>query len=170
MKNSKTVKLMLVMVMGLFITNGIAQAKSENDIPQAVVLSLNNKYPGAIVKKWKVQNNAYTAKTIVGGHKYFATFDKSGNWVSTASSVNWAYKLPKIIRSAQQKTPYNNWTVYFAKKVVKPSGEFYQLMVDDVNLHVGVNNQAVLTQDKMLEFKADGTLTRIKDISSNPQP
>ena len=161
---------MLVMVMGLFITNGIAQAKSDNDIPQVVVLSLNNKYPGAIIKRWKVQDNAYTAKTIVGGHKYFATFDKNGDWISTASSANWAYKLPKIIRSAHQRSEYNNWTVYFAKKVQKPTGEFYQLLVDDQNLHVGVNNQSVYTRDKMLEFKADGTLTGIKDITSDPQP
>ncbi len=62
MKSLRMMKVMLVMVMGLFITNGIAQAKDAPNIPQAVMLSLNNKYPGAIVKKWKVQDNAYTAK------------------------------------------------------------------------------------------------------------
>ena len=161
---------MLVTIMGLFITNGIAQAKSETNIPQVVMLSLNNKYPGAIVKKWTVQGNVYTAKAVVDGHKYFATFDKHGNWISTASNVNWAYKMPKVINSAYQKSPYNNWTVYFAKKVEKPSGEFYQLLVDDVNLHVGINHQLVYTQNKMLEFKADGMLTGINDITFNPQP
>jgi len=161
---------MLVMVMGLLITNGIAQAKDEPGIPQAVVQSLNSKYPGAIVKKWKMQDNAYTAKAVVDGHKYFATFDKHGNWISTASTVNFAYKMPKVINSAYQRSPYNNWTVYFAKKVEKPSGEFYQLMVNDVNLHVGINHQLVYTQDKMLEFKADGMLTSIKDITFHPEP
>jgi hypothetical protein len=170
MKNSGMFKVMLVIVTGLFITNGIAQAKDQSNIPQAVVSSLNNKYPNAIIRKWEVQDNAYTAKTIVNGHKYFATFDKSGNWVSTVSNVNWAYKMPEVINSAYQKSPYNNWSVYFAKKVEKPSGEFYQLLVDDVNLHVGINHQLVYTQDKMLEFKADGMLTGIKDITFDPGP
>lgn len=170
MKNSRMMKVVLVMVMSLFITIDVAEAKNAVNIPQAVVMSLNSKYPGAVVKKWAVKNNAYTAKAVINGHKYFATFDKRGNWISTASNTNFAYKMPKVINKAYQKSPYNNWTVYFAKKVEKPTGEFYHLLVDDVNLHVGINHQQVYTQDKMLEFKADGMLTGIKDITFNPEP
>ena len=161
---------MLVMIMGLFIAVEVVQAKDVTNIPQAVVLSLNTKYPGAIVKKWTMKNNAYTAKAMINGHKYYASFDGQGNWISTASNTNFVYKMPKVINSAYLKTPYNNWTVYFAKEVEKPSGKYYQVLVDDVNLHTGINHQMVYTQEKMLEFKADGMLTNIKDITFNPEP
>lgn len=164
------VKIMLVMVMGLFITNGPAQAKDADNIPQAVTISFNNKYPGALIKKWMLNNNCYVAKTVINGHKYFAAFDKNGNWISTALNTNFAYKMPKAISSAYKRSTYNNWTIYFAKQVAKPSGEYYQLLVDDVNLHVGINHQLVYTQEKMMEFKADGELMDIKDITLHPEP
>jgi len=166
----KNLKAVLIMVTGLFITNSVAQAKNATNIPQTVMLSFSNKYPGAIIKRWELRDNNYTAKAIIDGHKYFATFDKDGNWISTASNTNFAYKMPKVINSAYKRSPYNNWAVYFAKRVEKPSGEYYQLLVDDVNLHVGINHQLVYTQDKMMEFKADGELTGIKDITFHPEP
>jgi hypothetical protein len=159
-----------LIVMVSFSSAVFADAPANNNIPAVVAASFNKKYPGAQVKTWHTKNSVFTAKAVINNHKYFVAFDKNGNWLNTTSNIPWQWNLPKNINTAYNKTQYNNWNVYYAKKVEKPSGEYYQIMVDDTNLHIGQNNRPLYNTDKLLEFKADGTLAMIKDITENPVP
>lgn len=170
MENLKKITFAAIILMVSLTTVIIAQPVRNNRVPDAVIASFIKKYPRAKLKSWKMAKGICTAKFIIDDHKSFATFDKSGNWLSTASNIRWAWNLPKAIKKAYHKTNYNNWNIYFAKRVERPSGEFYQLLVDDTNLHVGQTAQPLYTTNKLLEFKADGALAMVKDITEDPAP
>lgn len=170
MKKLEIFKAAAVMMMVCFSAVSIAQPANYDGIPPVVMASVSKKYPGAKIKKWQIKNGDYTAKAIIGGHKYAITLNKNGDWLSTASIIGWAHALPKVVNTAYRKTSYNTWHIYLEKKVEKPTGEFYQLLVDDSELHIGQNHEPVYTVNKLLEFKADGTLAMIKDITAAPVP
>lgn len=155
------------MLMVCFSSAIIAQPANSN-IPAAVTGAFNTKYPTATLKHWQEKKGVYTAKVIIDNHKYFAAFNKDGGWLSTASNIGWTCTVPKVVNEAYRKTNYNTWHVYIVKKVEKPTGEFYQLLVDDSNLHIGQHAEPIYTVKKLLEFKADGALAMVKDITVDP--
>jgi len=157
-----------ILLMAVASTRTNAQSNDTKAIPQTVVSAFSSKYPGVEIKKWKTENNRYTAKATIDNHKCFASFDANGNWLNTRSRIAWPWKLPKTVKEAYRKTKYSNWHIYTVMKVEKPLGESYVLMVDDGNLQIDATHQSVLTNDKLLEFKFDGTLTQIIDLSGDP--
>src|ERR1700748_1915335 len=115
MKSLKIYIAATLIIMVGFSTSAFAVTTAGNNVPDAVAASFNNKYPVAQVKAWQFKKGSYTAKAVIGGQKYFVSFDKNGNWLSTASNIAWQWNLPKNINNAYNKTQYNNWNVYYAK-------------------------------------------------------
>ena len=148
----------------IFCTNTIfAQSDSKNNVPGAVITAFAAKYPKAEVKNWAIENDEYTAKAKGDNGKYFATFDKNGDWVKTVSKFNWPWHLTPVVRKAFKNSQYGAWHIYGINIVEKPSGQFYQVMVDDANHPVDAFHQNVSTQNRLLEFKSDGELVKEKN-------
>lgn len=169
MKNLKFPKLIIIIVMIVFSSKINAQSV-HNDVPENVAKALSTKYPDAKVKHWKTKNDLYIAAISANHHKYFAAFDKNGNWVATTSTFRWPWSLPVNVKQAFKHSGYYSWNMYLGKKVEKPSGVSYQLLIDNSNTAGVALANTNLTTDRLLEFTADGTLMANKDITANPVP
>jgi Putative beta-lactamase-inhibitor-like, PepSY-like len=168
MKNLKLFMITLAMLTVVLSIKTTAQTNDTKAIPQVVTASFKTKYPGVEIKRWKTENNKYVAKATIDNHKCFASFDANGNWLNTTSRIAWPWKLPKTVKEAFGRTKYNNWHIYTVMKVEKPSGESYALMIDNGNLQIDATHQSVVPSDKLLEFKSDGILTQVIDVSGDP--
>ena len=157
---------LLVLVVVSF--NSVAQTANSDAVPTIVVSSFQSKYPGATIKKWKSEKDKYIAKAEINNRNCFATFDRNGKWVNTISKVRGERKLPKAVYEAYQKSAYKSWNVYFIKEVEKPSGDYYHVVVNDRNARASSDNQALFNTHKLLDFKADGVLAEVVDVSNNP--
>jgi|GEM_PF-1000824 len=145
-----------------------AQAMSSTRVPEAVVASFNKKYPGSKIKRWKTKENKFIAKAEINDHTSSVAFDKNGEWVSTISRITWTRQLPPVVYNAYKKSKYNALNVYYIARIEKPSGEYYRIIVDDRNSRADSNHQPLFKTDKLLEFKADGILAQVMDVSDSP--
>ena len=155
MKESRSIKTLLMALMMFYANHIIAQSIYKN-IPPVVITTFTVKYPGADVKNWSTGSNEYTAKAIKDGHKYYATFDQNGQWIMTTKKVNWPWHLPSEVKTAFRKSEYGSWNIYTVKIVEKPSGQFYQITVNDSNHPVDIFHDNLFTQNRVIEFKSNG--------------
>ncbi|MBB3055767.1 PepSY-like domain-containing protein [Mucilaginibacter gotjawali] len=156
MKSIKTYTALTIMAM-VFCTSLIfAQANNKNEVPANVQAAFTAKYPNAQVKDWEAVNEQFTAKAKEAGHKYFATFDKNGNWVNTVTKYNWPGHLSPPVKEAFKKSEYSGWHIYAINIVESPAGQVYQVMVDDANHKINANHQELFTVNHTIEFKQDG--------------
>jgi len=142
-----------------------ANAQNANNIPAAVTNSFNAKYPNAKVNAWEADGDTFIARASINNKKSFAAFKVDGSWISTTSKVTWPGQLPAPVKSAYKNTQYYSWHVYSMSKIERPSGEFYRLVLDDANRTASFDNQSVLFDSILLDFRSDGKLTDSKGIS-----
>jgi hypothetical protein len=167
MKSSKIFLITVIMLMVVFSINTIAQTSSEKAIPQNVISAFSAKYPGAIVKSWKAEHDQYIAKAIINNQKCFVKFDQDGGWINTMSKIKWTWNLPKDVLASYKKTKYRAWHIDYLTKVESPSGDLYQVIVDDSNLQPDADHALLFASDKLLEFNPDGILTQAFDVTDN---
>ncbi|HTE01183.1 MAG TPA: PepSY-like domain-containing protein [Mucilaginibacter sp.] len=165
MKSLRSYKMYFI-ALTMFYTNHIL-AQSTNDVPSIVSTAFATKYPKAEVKKWNVVNHEYIAKAKEGRHKYNATFDQKGNWIMTATKINWPWKLPAVVKASFKKCKYKNWNMYSVKLIDKPTGQFYQILVDDRNHPVDIFHQNLVTENRLVEIKSNGELVKERGTDEN---
>ncbi len=162
MKNLKLYMATVVLAMIFCTSNIIAQSNKKIEIPTTILTTFASKYPKATVKNWSMNNNEYTAKAKEGGHKYYATFDENGRWIKTVSKYNWPWKLSPVVRKAFYKSEYGAWHIYGVHIIETPSGEFYQVLIDNTNQPADALHQSVLTVNKVVEYKSTGEFIKEK--------
>jgi hypothetical protein len=155
----------IIVVMILFCANSTAQAKTVNDVPSAVANAFKTKYPNATVKNWDLADNIYTAKAKDEHGKYYASFDNNGNWVNTTIKYNWPGHLTPAVKKAFRNSEYSGWHIYGVNVIESPSGQSYQVLVDDANHKINSNHQELFTLDHLLEYKANGELMQDKSLN-----
>jgi len=165
MKVLKFLKALIIIVMISCTTQAIAQSNSKTDVPSAVLAAFTAKYPNATIRSWNTGKNEYTAKAKEGSHKYFATFDKNGAWIQTVSKHNWPGSLSPAVKKAFNKSEYAAWHIYGVNIVDSPSGQVYQVMIDDSNHRINARHQEQFTDNRMVEFKSTGEFIGEKNIT-----
>ena len=143
-----------------------AKAITTQEIPKAVIDSFSAKYPHVSVKSWEIKDQNYTAKFLLDGRKFWAAYDKKGNWLNTMSKINWTWKLPKQVLNGLKHSQYASFKVNGIKDVQTPSKHFYQVLVDDSTAQPDADHAAVFTQNYVLAFDSNGVLFSKKSISS----
>jgi len=164
MKFLKSYSALIIIALILSVSNIFAQ--SSNNVPNTVTAAFSAKYPKASIKKWTVANNSYTVVARNGGQKFYATFDQSGNWVSTASKISWSWNLPTDVQTSLHNSKYAAWRIDGIKKVDSPAAGIYQVCVDDRFLHRDGAHADVFTNNKVLNIKANGEIVAVNSISS----
>jgi len=157
---------MIIMLMIFSADNIFAQSGPKSNVPDAVLSAFAAKYPKAEIKKWNVNNDGFTAKAADGHQKFNATFDQSGQWLNTTSSVSWSWKLPSEVRAALKSSKYAAWRVDGIKKVETPSSGFYLVCVDNADLQPDGAHALVFTENKVVTFKPTGEISSAKSIQS----
>ena len=167
MKNSK--RFLIVIIILIAIAAELkAQAINSTSIPEVVVASFNKKYPGSKIRRWKAKENKFIAKAEINGHICSITFDKNGDWLSTISRIRWTRQLPQAVYIAYKKSKYNSLNVYYIARIERQSGESYRIIADDRNASVDASSQPLFITNELLEYKADGMLVQVMDISNSP--
>jgi len=165
MKNLKIYAALIIMVMISCTDHIIAQAKSKNDVPENIIAEFTAKYPNAKVKSWNTSNDGYIVKAKENGSKFYVTFDKNGQWVQTTTQVSWSWQLPAEVRASLKESKYAAWRIDKIKKVETPAGNFYQVLVDNLNLQIDADHMG-FTENLVLNFQPGGELSGSKSISS----
>lgn len=142
-------------------------AQNNTSVPEMVAASFAKKYPAAEVKKWNSSNNKFTAVAKEHGHKCLVTFDQKGNWLNTTTKVNWPWKLPQVVKAAFKKSEYKNWNMYSVRIIDKPTGQFYQILVDDRNHPVDIFHQNLVTEKRKVEIKSNGDIVNQTEDTEN---
>ena len=155
MKKLKSIKVLFIVWM-MFCTNHIIAQGNTTGVPSTVIKAFTAKYPKAEVKNWNALNNEYTARAKENGHGYYATFDQNGKWIKTTTKVNWPWHLPLVIKTAFKKSKYGSWNIYTVRIVEEPTGQLYQLIVDDRNHPVDMFHDNLVTENRVVDFKSNG--------------
>lgn len=163
MKNIISVKALLIILTMFYTTQLMAQHKK--DVPAAVTAAFAAKYPKAEADNWKMTGGLYVAKATVTGYKVFTAFDANGNWLNTTSKINWPWHLPAAVKKAFNQSLYKNWNMYTVKLVEKPSGKYYQIIVDNRNHPADIYHQDLVIERRSIEITATGELVKDADES-----
>jgi len=155
----------LIIVMIFCVSNIFAQSTTTT-VPNSVSAAFAAKYPKAELKKWSETSGSYIAEAKDDHQKFYASFDQSGNWLSTASKISWSWKLPSDVRTSLRNSKYAAWKIDGIKKVDSPSDGFYQVCVDDHFLHRDGAHALAFTNNKVLNIKANGEIVAVTSISS----
>jgi hypothetical protein len=165
MKILKLYTALIIMLMIGYTNNIIAKPISKNDVQANVIATFTAKYPKAEVKGWQLANDEYTAKAKENGRKFFATFDKNGQWIKTTIQISWSRNLPADVRAALKESKYAAWRVDKIKKIETPDGEFYQVLVDNVDQQIDADHMG-FAENYVLNFKPGGEIFAEQSISS----
>jgi hypothetical protein len=164
MKSLNLYSALIITAMIFCTTNSFAQ--SADSVPTAVSTAFTAKYPKAELKKWSETNGSFTAVAKDGHQKFYATFDQSGNWLSTSSKIRWSWNLPTDVRTSLRNSKYAAWKIDGIKKVDSPTEGLYQVCVDDHFLHRDGAHALVFTNNMVLNIKANGEIVAVTSISS----
>lgn len=87
------------------------------NIPEAVILEFNAKYPNATNVSWSTQDtyavaHFYLASTRAGGHEpnNTAWFNMKGHWNMTETKISYQ-QLPDAVKAAFEASPYASWQI-----------------------------------------------------------
>ena len=165
MKNLKIYAALTIIAMMSCAYNVIAQAKGNNNVPDNVSSAFTAKYPAAQVKNWNATDEGYVSKAKENGSVFYATFDKKGNWMQTTTQIGRSRNLPSPVMASLKNSKYAAWRVDKIKKVETPTGNFYQVLVDNLNLQTDQAHMG-FADNIILNFQPSGELSGTKSISS----
>lgn len=119
--------------------------KGKNEVPKAVEMAFQKKYPGENDPDWKQDDHGYWESHFKkNGEKYRADFNADGTWVETENDIK-KKNLPKAIKKAIKKN-YSDYEITEVEHVMNAEkGEFY-----DVEFKRKGKNKDVM-------FKKDGS-------------
>ena len=132
-----------------FLTVGLLSCQEnnaqENDVPEAVKMAFQKKYPGEDDPDWEQDDHGYWESHFKqNGEKYRADFNVDGSWVETENDIK-TKNLPKAIKKVIEEK-YANFEITEAEHVQNAEkGEFY-----DVEFKQKGKNKDIM-------FRKDGT-------------
>ena len=118
------------------------------DIPDAVIQSLDYEHPGVKVLSWTLDNNDFVASFKDEGAMTKAYFSNSGEWLKTLTAVS-KKELPSTISDYVQKN-YDNYLISAAYLQQKPNVKMHYM--------IEAREDAVGAKPSILTFTADGDL------------
>lgn len=101
-------------------------ASAAQQVPQAVLNAFKSKYPYAVIKRLKQENDQYTARYKLAHEKHEAVFDAEGRWIKTTTVIRWKV-LPEAIKMSFRSISYGWWVFDYAYKVDTPDGTTFIL-------------------------------------------
>ncbi len=115
-------------------------------IPQAVVTSLQNKFPGVTNVKWEIEDGYLVAEFSYGDYETEAWFDRTGKWFMTETDLPYAL-FPDKVKEAFESSKYASWKIDDTDRVVRAdSATIYVIEVE------------LAKEEYELHYTEDGTL------------
>lgn len=124
--------------------------KDKNEVPEAVQMTFQNKYPGENDPDWRKDDHGnWESHFKIDGEKYRADFNADGSWIETENSIK-KENLPEAIKKKIEEE-YSDRKITEVEHVHSAKeGEFY-----DVEFKQKGKNMDV-------EFREDGTIIKIE--------
>lgn len=104
MQKFKRVALLLSFVIAMSCNQKVESQNAKNeDAPEAVKITFQNKYPGENDPDWHIDSNGnYESRFRIDGMRHRADFSPDGQWIETEVSIK-KKQLPKAIRDVLKK-------------------------------------------------------------------
>ena len=119
-------KTIIILLLSVFFMNhaAIAQKLTTDQVPAAVVSSFVGKFPGVSKVTWEKEiETQYEANFKVNGIETSASFDLTGKWLETETTIKTS-ALPAPIQAAITKD-YAGYKINEASKVDDPANVIY---------------------------------------------
>jgi hypothetical protein len=152
------VKIFFLLILSVIsFSRASSQKEIFNDIPDQVASAFRVKYPSAIAKKWAVKNNIYTVRFIKDDINSTATFNATGVWKSTETTISSTRKLRLSVKNGYYKSRFGSWYIEKMERIELPGKSSYKFAINNGNLLDGDHHDAFLEQ-YVLQFDGNGTL------------
>jgi hypothetical protein len=92
-----------------FIHIDKSKYKVSGDIPDAVSMNFQAKYPHASSAKWEKDGDIFDVEFILDGQEYEAEFDKTGKWLETEKEIKNS-DIPEAIQKVLN-TKYSGYKI-----------------------------------------------------------
>jgi len=151
----------LIVAIGLISCNAFAQS---SNVPQAALTAFANKYPQALVKKWKSTNDAYMAYFMNDNKKYVASYSKTGEWVRTEREISHPSGLPAGVQSFLKTSTYASWHIDDMMRIRTPLQNMYVIKLDNHSGSPFEYEDTGSAEDKKLSFNDSGKLINVVSL------
>lgn len=140
----------------LFLQVGVTAQDSASDVPANIQKALNAKYPSTEYVDWVVGDN-YVANFWQGDLYLEATFDKTGKWLETTTTLEEA-NLPQSVLDGVAEALGEHYITYVVKIEKNDSSSTYVVdaSTDDNNYQVTTDMKGKVLKKEVVEYEEDG--------------
>lgn len=125
-----TAKILILSCFLLCISCVDQEVSAQGKTPEAVIQTMNQKYPGAKKVKWNIdRNQSHEAHFQLNGVKYRADFNPDGSWIETEQSLDWD-DLPQAVQAAIKEEYDKDDIVELEYTDNAEKGTFYDVELD----------------------------------------
>lgn len=140
-------KFILTLLMCLWLFAAMAGEQDKN-IPDRVLTSLNNRYPGITGIKWIEDGQNYAARFCSQGVPCTARFNKKGDWLDETRKVSFG-DLRNTVRNAFSQSKFASWRAQEVNAI--------QCRDKEVEYRILINNNQ---EKKYIYYDIKGQLTK----------
>jgi hypothetical protein len=107
LKNKKMKKIIIILALVLTISSSFAFTGREV-INQQALYAFKTEFAGATDATWMVSNNFYKVAFTMNGHKLFAYYNRSGEFMAVTRYIS-SFQLPHYLQKKLKKSWSNYW-------------------------------------------------------------
>ncbi|GAC1313636.1 MAG: hypothetical protein NVSMB24_37130 [Mucilaginibacter sp.] len=162
MKNSIIKTALILMVLGFTINSNAATGGVK--APEQVTAEFTAKYPGAVLKDWKMDKAGYKAEFKLNHKKYNAVYAADGTWLKSSTKLNWTKDMPVAVKNALKKGKYASFYEDEIKEVTTNTGTQYILTIDNHNGSTMATEGYGSWEDYQIIYDINGALLSVKEL------
>lgn len=162
MKNSIIKTALILMVSGFTINANAAMGGVK--APEQVTAEFTAKYPGAVLKDWKMDKAGYKAEFKLNHKKQTAVYAADGTWLRSSINLSGTKDMPLAVKTALRNSKYASFYEDEIKKVTTQNGTLYILTIDNHSGSTMATEGYGNWEDYQVTFDSNGLLTSLKEL------
>ena len=157
------IKVIFILMVSWFTIKANAATGGVN-VPEEVTAAFTAKYPGAVLKDWKIDKAGYKAEFKLDHKKYTAVYATDGTWLKNSTKLCWTKDMPFAVKTALKKSKYASFYKDDIKEVTTKTGTLYVLTIDNHSGSTMATEGYGGWEDYQVIYDNNGVLTSVKEL------